>query len=223
MPTAFLCDFDGTIAPTDIGAALIRRFAPGHEAQRESMLARWVRDEIGSRELTLAECEPVRVTADEALAFTRAFRIDPQFEPFAREALGRGDAVMVVSDGFDFYIQDQLDRAGLSMLPRAANRARFADGRLEPEFPFTDGGCGRCGNCKAQHVRRYRALGFHTVMVGDGLSDRCGARAADAIVARGALLSWCRRSELRAQWFESFADVSDLARRVAAPAPPAGS
>ncbi len=220
MPLAFLCDFDGTVAPSDIGAALIRRFAPGHEGERRLLLERWLRDEIGHRELTEAECGPVRVEPDAALEFVRGFRLDSHFEPFAREALGRGEAVMIVSEGFDFYVHELLSRAGLSSLPRAANGARFEGGRLEPEFPFAAGGCGRCGNCKAQHVRRYRALGFHTVLVGDGLSDRCGARAADAVMARGGLLAWCRREGVEAHAFDGFAQVADLARRLETSAHP---
>ena len=120
---------------------------------------------------------------------------------------------MVVSEGFDFYIADQLARAGLADLPRASNRARFEQGGVVPEFPFEAEGCGACGNCKAQHVRRYQALGCLTVMVGDGWTDRCGARAADVVLARGSLLAWCEREGLAALPFESFADVADYARR----------
>ena len=221
MARAFLCDFDGTVSPSDIGAALIRRFAPDHEDERRTLLARWLDGGIGHRELTERECEPVAVGPEQALEFTRGFRLDPYFEPFAREALGRGDAVMIVSEGFDFYIRDQLERAGLGALPRAANGARFEGGRLVPEFPHGAEGCGRCGNCKAQHVRRYRALGFHTVLVGDGFSDRCGARAADDVFARGALLPWCRGEGIRARAFDDFRDVADLARRIAVAARPA--
>ncbi len=217
--TAWLCDFDGTIAPVDIGASLIAHFARGAEAERGELLARWKRDEIGSRELTRAECRAVRVTPEEALEFVRRFEIDRGFAAFARAALEHGDRVLVVSDGFDFYIREQLARAGLEDVPFVANRARFVGGGLEPEFPYGEG-CGRCGNCKAQHVRQARERGFHTVMVGDGLSDRCGAREADAVVARGSLLDWCRREGRVAAPFPGFEALADGAygpdRRAAA-------
>lgn len=221
MPVAWLCDFDGTIAPADIGAAFVRRHTRVPEERRRELLEQWKSDAIGSRRLTESECETLRATEDEALAFTRGFRLDEHFAPFVRETRGRGDAVMVVSDGFDFYVRDHLARAGLGDVPWAANRVRFeADGAATVEFPFEEGGCGRCGNCKAQHVRRYQALGYHTVMVGDGFSDRCGARVADAVVARGALLGWCREQSLVAWDFETFAEVADLARRFALDAAP---
>jgi 2,3-diketo-5-methylthio-1-phosphopentane phosphatase len=222
MPFAYLCDFDGTISPTDIGAALVRRFSAGREAERDALLARWMEGGLGHRDLTRAECELVTVSEADAVAFTRGFRLDPQFAPFVREALGRGDAVMVVSEGLDFYVRDHLQRAGFPDLPWAANALRFDDGgRVHAEFPFQDPACDACGNCKAQHVRRYRGRGFHTVLVGDGFSDRCGARAADTVLARGDLLAWCEREGVAHVPVGHFGDVAEFARQrdLAAPLP----
>lgn len=215
MRSTFLCDFDGTIAPADIGAVLVERFSTGGRERREALLAGWVEGTVGSRELTEAECAAVRVTEAEALAFVRGFGLDPHFGAFARETLARGDRVVVVSDGFDFYIREQLERAGLGDLPRAANQARFEGGRMIPVFPYggrEDGGCGRCGNCKARHVARARAAGDHVVLVGDGLSDRCAAEVADTVLAKGALLEWCRGRGIAARPFEDFAAVAAWAR-----------
>jgi 2-hydroxy-3-keto-5-methylthiopentenyl-1-phosphate phosphatase len=213
---AFLCDFDGTVSPADIGAAFARAFSPGGAAAGEELLGPWARGETGHRDLTRAQCRLVAATAAEALAFTRRFALDPGFAPFVREVEARGDRVMVVSEGFDFYVADQLARAGLAGLPFAANRLRFGPGRaVTPEFPWADGSCGDCGNCKGRHVREWRARGFTTVLVGDGLSDRCGARAADEVLARGTLLEWCRREGVSARAFRDFAEVAALARAAA--------
>jgi 2,3-diketo-5-methylthio-1-phosphopentane phosphatase len=230
----FLCDFDGTVAPADIGEALVERFSTGGPERRRSLLEDWRAGTIGHRELTVAECDALRVTRDEAIAFTRRFALDPRFAAFARGTLARGDRVLIVSEGFDFYIEDQLDRAGLRDLPWAANRARFEGDRMIPSFPHGTGpaeggaGCGRCGNCKAQHVRRARAEGDVVILVGDGLSDRCAAEIADAVLARGGLLDWCRARGLEARPFGDFGDVAAFAEsirggpgRPAAVAPPA--
>jgi len=219
MPHAWLCDFDGTVSPTDIGAAFAEAFSPGEEAAREDMLARWLRAELGHRELTEAQCGLIAATADEALGFSRGFALDPHFAPFVREARGRGDQVMVVSEGFDFYVADQLARAGLADVPFAANRLRFEGRRAVPEFPWSADGCGHCGNCKGQHVRHWRTRGHLTVLVGDGLSDRCGAREADRVLARGDLLAWCRSEGIAAEPFEDFADVVAIARSWAGTVP----
>ena len=217
MRTTFLCDFDGTIAPADIGKALVERFSSGDPKRHRALLAGWLSGTTGHRELTVAECGMMRVTAAEAVAFTRGFGLDPHFAGFARAARARGDRVLVVSEGFDFYIQDQLDRAGLGDLPWAANRVRFEGDRMIPSFPHGTGpaeggsGCGRCGNCKAQHVRHARAAGDAVVLVGDGLSDRCAAEIADTVLARDGLLTWCRARGIEALPFEDFATVAALA------------
>jgi 2,3-diketo-5-methylthio-1-phosphopentane phosphatase len=214
--TAWLCDFDGTISPQDIGAAFTKRFSAGRDAEREALLERWMSGTLGHRELTIGECGIIRATREGALDFTRAFELDPHFADFVREARARGDYVMVVSEGFDFYVADHLTRAGFPDLPLASNRVVFDGERLTPEFPHTEGGCGACGNCKAQHVRRLRAEGFRTVMVGDGFSDRCGAREADSVLARGSLLEWCAREAIAATPFADFADVAEFTRRPGA-------
>jgi HAD superfamily phosphoserine phosphatase-like hydrolase len=209
---AFLCDFDGTVSPTDIGAAFACAFSPAGAAEQEELLRPWVDGEIGHRELTEAQCRLISATAEEALAFSRGFRLDPHFAPFVREVRARGDRVMVVSEGFDFYVADQLARAGVRDLPFATNRLRFEAGRVTPEFPWGAEGCGRCGNCKGQHVRGWRDRGYVAVLVGDGLSDRCGAREADRVLARGGLLEWCRLEGIPAEPFRDFADVAAIAR-----------
>lgn len=208
---AWLCDFDGTIAPDDIGAALVARYSVATAGERAALLARWRAGALGHRALTEAECRGLRVDEAEARAFTLGFALDPHVAGFARDAAARGDALMVVSEGFDFYVEPQLARAGLAHLPWAANHARFEEGRVIPDFPHP-GGCGECGNCKAQHVRAWRERGYEVAIVGNGHSDRCGAAAADVVLARGGLLDWCRDRGIAATPFADFAEVAAFAR-----------
>jgi HAD superfamily phosphoserine phosphatase-like hydrolase len=222
MRTAYLCDFDGTVAPEDIGATFVRRFSNGRARELRPLLERWRAGEVGSRELAAAECRLLTVSEPEALAFARGFALDPGFDPFVREVEARGGVVEVVSEGFDFYVRALLERAGLGALAWSAVGSRFVAGGFEPVFPPAEGGCGRCANCKGRHVRERQALGYPVVLVGDGYSDRCGARAADRVVARGDLLEWCRREGIAATPFETFADVAAIARRAEEPGPAAG-
>lgn len=211
---AFACDFDGTIAPRDVGAEFARTFAAGGRDEIGALLEAWRRDELGSRALTEAQCGWVRATREAAEAFVRGFALDPHFGAFVAEAESAGDGVTVLSDGFEFYIDALLDDAGLGRLPRRANRLRFEPGgTVTPEFPHA-GGCGRCGNCKAVHVRALARTGRPVVLVGDGYSDRCAARAADHVVARGALAEWCAAEGLAHQRFADFADVARIARAL---------
>jgi 2-hydroxy-3-keto-5-methylthiopentenyl-1-phosphate phosphatase len=163
MRLAYLCDFDGTVAPADVGAAFVRRFSTAGEDEAEALTRRWREGQIGSREVIQTECGWLEVTREEALEFVRSFALDPGFAPFA-------------------------------------------------EFPFDGAGCGRCGNCKGAHVLSQKAEGYEVVLVGDGLSDRCGAEVADHVLARGELLSWCRSKGIASHPFSGFADVARFAR-----------
>src|SRR5438128_68142 len=107
MRLAFVCDFDGTVSPTDVGAALVRRFTTDR-GRVAGLVERWRAGEIGTREGIQA------------------------------------------------------------------------------------GGC-------------------EVVLVGDGLSDRCAAAAADQVLACGELLEWCRAQSIAATAFEDFADVGRAA------------
>ncbi len=211
-PFAFLCDFDGTVSPSDIGARFARRFSPGGLAETPAFLARWLKGEMGHRELTEAQCRLLRVTEVEARAFARDFDLDPHFEAFVHEAARAGDAVCVVSEGFDFYVAALLAAAGLGALPWRANQLCFEGDRVRPAFPDDPDGCGTCGTCKGAEARRWRARGFEVVLVGDGLSDRCGARAADRVIARRDLLAWCRETGIAAEPFAHFGEVATIAR-----------
>ena len=151
-----------------------------------------------------------RSRAEEALAFTRDFTLDPHFAPFVREALARGDAVTVVSEGFDFYVRDQLERAGLGDLPWAANRAALRrTAAVTPEFPHAGRGCGRCGNCKGRARAR---------LAGARLPHRAGRRRRSRTAAARAPPTRCSRAAtcspgaasegIAVPPFEDFADVA---------------
>jgi 2,3-diketo-5-methylthio-1-phosphopentane phosphatase len=209
MNPAWLVDFDGTVSPDDVGAALIGRFASGRETEALESLERWKDGTLGHRQLTELECRRIVASRDEALEFVRGFGVDPEFVGFAGREMARGNPLLVVSEGFDFYIAELLSRAGLGTVPHAANHARFEGRRWIPEFPHFDPACARCGNCKGRHVRDHQARGYRVVYVGDGLSDRCGAEAADVVFARGSLLDLCRERRIPARPFPGFAALSE--------------
>jgi hypothetical protein len=109
-------------------------------------------------------------------------------------------------------VRDLLARAGLADLPWSAVGSSFVEGRFVPHFPRAGTGCGRCGNCKGQHVSDHRARGYDVVLVGDGFSDRCGraARGPGAGARGPAGMVSARRCARHA--FEGFAEVAAITR-----------
>ena len=200
-----LVDFDGTISSVDVGNALFRLATKG---EFQDAVSAWKAGDISSRECLIAECSLARISRQEVLAFALDQPMDPSFKDFLNEALDRDVHVRVVSDGLDFYIKAILKREGLGDLPVESNRALFTGDRLLPAFPFAGRGCGRCGNCKAGAVASARSQG-RVGFIGDGLSDRCGAKAADWVLAKRGrdLVTICQEESIAHQGFDSFADV----------------
>jgi len=204
----YLCDFDGTVARADVGNRFFARFIAEDDAYR-ALLAGWYEESVGGRRILADECALARVTEDDALAFADAHSaIDPAFPSFVEAARLGGGEVAIASDGLLLYIRRILERNGLAHVDASANGLTFDGDRLTPVFGSPDGaGCGECGSCKGA-VLKERAVGFaRTVFVGDGLSDRCGARAADVVYAKDDLAGWCAREGIAARPFTTFKDV----------------
>ncbi len=203
------CDFDGTVCPEDIGEQLFRAFV-GDRAQE--IADALMRGEITAQEWMRRECEAIPAIDESAFEdFLRRFAVDSQFVGIVQFAEERGMAVVVVSDGLDAYVSRLLTRAGLERLPFFANIARFVSndgrGRLEVTFPHTDAECGRCGNCKRNHMLTQSADDDIIVYVGDGYSDQCPVRFADVVFARRHLVKYCQMQNITYHPFRNFGDV----------------
>ena len=106
-----LCDFDGTIAPTDVTDSLLARFARDGWQELER---KWQGGLISSRacmagQVALLDCSP-----EELDAHLAQIAVDPDFAAFAAAVEAAGSSLEIVSDG--------LDGAVLSILGRASTR-----------------------------------------------------------------------------------------------------
>jgi 2-hydroxy-3-keto-5-methylthiopentenyl-1-phosphate phosphatase len=220
MRWAVCVDFDGTVVLPDIGDEVSRRFA-GREV--------WTRLEddyragaIDFQGLLGAMFAPITAPREEIAAFARsiaAFR--PGFGDFVRRCRDEDIPVWIVSAGLDVYIEPVL-----AMLPddvRAhlelrVNRARPVGGGLHVEFPAAGDvrGCGSCGSCKRVAVAELRAAGRRVAFVGDGVSDACGAEAADLVCARASLRKIMRDRGRDHVSYEGFDEVAAALARAGA-------
>ncbi len=206
--TFYLCDFDGTVALDDVGNRFFGRFCADREAWN-ALIEQWRAGSVGGRDVLRRECALLDASESEARAFVSGFGIDPAFASFVSALRAQGGDVAIASDGLLWYLRPILDAHGLEHVPAYANDARFEDGHFVPRFGSPEGeGCGRCGTCKGAVLARVAPKGSRTVFVGDGLSDKCGARAADRVYAKGDLLAFCRREDIAATPFSTFFDVA---------------
>ena len=206
--TFYLCDFDGTVALRDVGNAFFRAFALRGE-EWAALLADWRSGRASAREVLARECALAAVDETRARGFVAGEPIDPAFPAFVAAVREAGGEVAIASDGLEFYVGSVLDAHGLGDVRRSANRVRFEGQRLLLEFAMeAREGCGGCGNCKAVVLER-EARGYaRMVFVGDGLSDRCGARRAHVVYAKGELLEWSREQGIAVLEYRDFGDVA---------------
>jgi 2-hydroxy-3-keto-5-methylthiopentenyl-1-phosphate phosphatase len=218
---AVIVDFDGTICLHDVGVDLVGRF--GADAARKGPLAEIDRafeaGEIGLRDVLVAEAASLRGDEQDLIDFALTHcPLDPTFAPFAAWLAAEGLPLSVVSDGFGLHVRPLLAAAGLAHLPVITNDWR----RGSLDFPAAHPICVGCGTCKKQAVEQARVHGT-VAFVGDGVSDRFGARYADVTFAKDGLAEHCRRESIPFLPYEDFDDIREsLGRLDALPGPVGG-
>jgi 2-hydroxy-3-keto-5-methylthiopentenyl-1-phosphate phosphatase len=86
---------------------------------------------------------------------------------------------------------------------------KFKNG-LAGDFPHVNPECKNCACCKRRIVSRISAAAgesWKSVLIGDGRSDYCAARHADAVFAKGRLAEFCQRENIPSHSWDDFNDV----------------
>jgi 2-hydroxy-3-keto-5-methylthiopentenyl-1-phosphate phosphatase len=203
---ALVSDFDGTACLQDVGDAIVQIFGwPGAWDEVDAAIGR---GEINSKEAYEIIYGRMELVAADLLEFVLTHSLDPDFGPAAELFTCRNLPVLIVSDGFDFYIDALLTRHGLSHLSRHSNHLEINDGRVKLDFPYHGHlGCYRCANCKTHHLLKLKEQGYRIVYCGDGHSDRCACQRADLTFAKGYLAGYLEKRRIPFIPFERFADI----------------
>lgn len=213
-------DFDGTIAVNDIGDAMFERY--GDHAVCSRSFTEYRSGAINARECwSRGFASMLPVTKQQFTEFALQQPIDRFFPAFASYCAEKAIPLTVLSDGFDSYIAPVLEREVLGHLPRFSNRMQFhPDGSVTPEFPFTNGDCPRCANCKRNHLLTRSSDRQVIVYIGDGVSDRCPVQFADVVFAKGPLVGYCESENITFHRFNDFSDVLERFRTMVETATP---
>ena len=211
LPTVVICDFDGTVATADVQHVILDhcagdRWAPVNEA--------WRRGEVSTEERSRQQWEMVHASQQELADLVAPIPLDPGFAGFVGLCRQRGWPLSIASDGFDFYINHMLSAHGLGDLPVFANHMTWTNGHAAMTFARPNPACCRLGNCKRLIVEEHRPAGGRVVFVGDGLSDACGAAAADLVFAKGLLARYCGEKGIAHRPFADFTDVAASLSRL---------
>lgn len=205
-------DFDGTITRQDSNALLFEVFGDEYNQEIEQ---RFIAGTMGTREAMEKHFANLKLTEQQYNDFIlQEIEIDPGFHDFYRNMQRHNLPLAVVSGGYINAIEAVFRREGLSLPTILANKLIFSSEGIKNVFYHQQPTCseefGPCGNCKAKHIRRYKQDFEHVIFIGDGLTDRCGARYADTVFAKGSLASYCRENSLPYREFKDFVDLNKL-------------
>lgn len=216
---AILVDFDGTACLLDVSEVLLERFGDPAWPLYDELVDK---GEMGLREAARHQSAMLQGTRDQMLEFAvRECKLDPTFPTLVAWAEERGLPLVLVSDGFAFYIQPILEAAGLDHLEVVTNQMVFDRGRPTLRHPNGHPECIGCGTCKMLAVQRFRDEHGPVAFVGEGQSDRFGAIYADVVFAKLALAGICARDGVPFHPWESFNDVVRTLESLDGPARPA--
>lgn len=202
-------DFDGTITLEDVGEAIFKKFGETEKVNRiiEDLLS----DKISSRQCWDELCDSVNVINKYELnEFIDMLDVDPTFISFVKYCNENEIEIVVLSDGFDYYIDKLFNKAGLVGLKYYSNKL-FVDenGILKAEYPYFDIDSPTSANCKRNHIINHSSEDDYTIYIGDGNSDKDAAQYCDFIFAKNDLLKFCSMGRISFYPFTNFNDVQN--------------
>ncbi len=200
-------DFDGTITRKDVGASMFLEYGDHDKIYKIVEDIRQLRIPAFEGWRRLFDAVPT-LDFNNMSGFIDTFEIDTSFREFVQYCETRNCSLMILSDGFEFYIKQILQREGISSIPFYSNKIiKTPEGKFLPGFPYRDEECRRCANCKRNHILNHSADDDFTIYIGNGSSDTCPALYCDYIFAKDDLLKFCEKERVTFYPYRTFADI----------------
>ena len=207
-------DFDGTITANDVGYELFKKFTNG-DTEADVRLYREAK--LNSRECLLRECDIWNKHAPSqrnVYNYLDRQALSPGFREFLRFLDFIDLQPVILSEGFDFYIDRVLASHHLSHLERITNIAVFEINFLTPQFPYYELGCKECSNCKGYHIGQLRPPKISAIYIGDGHSDLHASRQADIVFAKSHLKALLETDKRYFIEYNNFFDIAGELKRL---------
>ncbi|MBK9247059.1 MAG: MtnX-like HAD-IB family phosphatase [Ignavibacteria bacterium] len=209
---AVFCDFDGTITRRDVGDAMIRNFGIFEPFHTDLLAGKMTVAEYYRKALQQAGPDFTPETIEK---FTLEMEMDAYFPVFFDYCREHNIPLMILSDGFQEYIQPILLANNIDRAHVMANNLNFQKSGVEPIFPNASENCNCfCASCKRNSMLATAQTEACYVYIGDGLSDTCAASHADVIFAKGALAAFCNEHRIPHYTFHTFFDVLRIFKKI---------
>lgn len=201
-----ITDFDGTVTKTDTIGAFLEKYA---DKKWRDIEEQWRAGKIGSGECMQRQFDLVKgLSEEELLRFIDSIEIDDYFKRLCELAKEKNIDVVIVSDGFDLFINSVLAKNNISGIKVYSNHLEFCDGRFYMSFPNKSDKCTKkSGTCKCRVVKSYKNVYKEVFYVGDSVSDFCVCDKADFLFAKHILSDYCKKQTLDFLEYNTFYEV----------------
>lgn len=206
-------DFDGTITTQDVGEAIFQKFGDLEKVNKiiEDLLA----DKISSRQCWDALFNSVdKIDEPKLREFISELKIEPSFHSFVDFCNSNDVELIVLSDGFDYYIDQIFKEERLKHLKYFSNKLKLQNGKFFADYPYYNPEFPASANCKRDHILNNSGEDDITVYIGDGNSDKEAAQYCDLIFAKNGLLKYCEKNRISYSPFNDFDDIKMKLKEV---------
>jgi len=200
-------DFDGTVTQKDVGESIFRNF--GDKIKVDAIINDLINDKISAKQSWIELCQSIdKVNVNLLNDFIFMMDVDPGLHNMVKFCNDRNIQIIVLSDGFDYYIDMILKKENLIGLKYFSNHLILSSqNKLIPEFPYEDSKCRYSANCKKNHIINNSRDEDYTIYIGDGNSDKDTAQYCDLIFAKNSLLKYCEKERITFFPYNTFDDV----------------
>ena len=206
-PILFL-DFDGTISRRDAIDLILERFA---DKSWQIVEERWKKGAIGSRQCLREQVALINASETEINDLLDEIEFDEGFIELLEMCRRREIEIYIISDGFDYCIKRILSRSKTAQnLPVFSSHLEFENNVWKTGFPHSGRFCKHgCATCKPHVMKNLNPNNAPTIFVGDGLSDRYAARAADTVFAKKGLAKYCTAENIKFAPYQNLGEVAE--------------
>jgi len=204
MKTLIQCDFDGTITEEDTSFFLLDSFARG---DWRKLLQEYKEHKISVGQFNTRAFAMVKADKPTLLEVIKGkAKICQGFHELVSYCKKRDSRLVIVSNGLEFYIKAILKEIGLENIEVYAAQSSFHPEGMKVQYIGPDGNQLDDG-LKEAYIKSFLRQGYSVVYIGNGDSDITPAKYAHHVFARGELLTYCKKNNLKCKPFNDFADV----------------
>jgi len=198
------CDFDGTIIRNNLSVLIREHFAPDawRAIETDYLEGRITVEESNRRQFAL-----IKEPKERLQEFVR-YHIDVRqgFPEFTADCEAKGNYLVIVSSGLDFYIEAVLSELGMSDTELYCGKTEFSGKGITVNYADQNGNTIEHG-FKISHMNWLKKRDNRIIYIGDGLSDLEAARNANYVFATGHLAVLLKEEHVSWSSFDDFLDI----------------